>query len=541
MNRLKKIMESRVAGILCFLFAIANRIIFASLYSIIGVDTKMQLAYTKNLLAGKGMGITKYFTNDLNTAVFDTYQVCPPGFSLAIIPFLKVFGGDEHKAVLAYDIVVAILFVFAVRLLGKRAGLSPLFTNIITLIAGCSQYIFFMAWSTTDAICVCLTLFAITATVGIINKKESIGLSKVIGVGLLFTSSFYFRYMYLPIAFLLPFLILLFGFILKNKNLKIVGVKTLGASGFFVILLFVFSLSVSGNALHVTGVERGFFIEQFAECYPFLPASFINIDFGAQLIQRGFGMEYSRVIFYLQIINPVILVLLIFVLWKYLNTQKKNVQFSSHSLFIIMGSFVSLTIIFLLAYLTLTYKELSWGYHRWTFVGENRYFAFVYVFVPVAFLIALYHYRSFFKKPIILLLAFIGLSCLGIEVIHGIYYNARILVVHKDLAYIRDSDNGIKRFPALITAIKKQYPGREVLVCSKDQLFLHTASEMGYKAIFDYDNFLKGDLKVSSKSILIMPINTTDVVVVNEFIEKQKLQLVNTISGISFYTQEIDP
>ena len=540
MNSLKDIMESRFAGIFCFLFAIANRIIFASLYSIIGVDTKMQLAYTKNLLAGKGMGITKYFTNNLNTPVFDTYQVCPPGFSFAIIPFLKIFG-DEHKAVLAYDIVIAILFVFAVRLLGKKAGLSPLFINIITLIAGCSQYIFFMAWSTTDAICVCLTLFALIETVGIITRKENISLLKLLGIGLLFSSSFYFRYMYLPIALLLPFLILLYGFILKNKNLKFVGLKTLGASVFFVILLFAFSLSVSGNALHVTGVERGFFIDQFAECYPFLPASFINIDFGAQLIQSIIGLDYSRVILYLQIINPVILVFLIFLLGRYIYKQKKGLPFSIHSLFIIVGSFVSLTIIFLLAYLTLTYKELSWGYHRWTFVGENRYFAFIYVFVPVVFIIALYHYRPFFKKPFMLLFAFIGLFCLGIEVVHGIYYNAKILVSHNDLAYIRDSDNGIKRFPAIITDIKKQYPDREVLVSSKDQLYLHTASEMGCKSIFDYDNFLRSDLKVSSKSILIMPINTTDVVIVQDFIEKKKLRLVYTISGISFYTQEIDP
>ena len=263
----------------------------------------------------------------MNTPVFDTYQVCPPGFSFAIIPFLKIFGGDENKAVLAYDIVVAILFVYAVRLLGKRAGLSPTFNNIITLIAGCFQYIFFMAWSTTDAICVCLTLFAVTETVGIINKKENISLLRVIRAGLLFSLPFFFRYMYLPIALLLPFLILLSGFLLKNKNLKIGGVKILGASAFFLIVLFVFNLSISGNALHVTGVERGFFIDQFTDCYPFLPASFINIDFGAQLIQSVFGLDYSRVIFYLQIINPVILVFLIFLLCRILIRQKKDLQY----------------------------------------------------------------------------------------------------------------------------------------------------------------------------------------------------------------------
>ena len=70
MKWFNKILGSRSAGIICFLFAIANRIVFASLYSLVGVDTKLQLTYAKNFLAGKGMGATKYFTNDLNNAVF---------------------------------------------------------------------------------------------------------------------------------------------------------------------------------------------------------------------------------------------------------------------------------------------------------------------------------------------------------------------------------------------------------------------------------------------------------------------------------------
>ena len=92
-----------------------------------------------------------------------------------------------------------------------------------------------------------------------------------------------------------------------------------------------------------------------------------------------------------------------------------------------------------------------------------------------------------------------------------------------------------------MTEIKKEYPDREILVCSKDQLYLHMATQRGYKAIFDYGNFLQTDLKVSSKSILLMPINTQDLVIIKEYIERKKPRLLYTVGGISFYIQEIDP
>src|SRR5262245_18460886 len=117
MNWLIKLFEHRFAGIICFLFAIANRIVFTSLYSKIGTDTKIQLTYSENLLSGKGIGIMKYFTNDLSNPIFDTHQMFPPGFSIAIILFSKLTGADEFNAVLLYDIVVAVLFVIAIRVL----------------------------------------------------------------------------------------------------------------------------------------------------------------------------------------------------------------------------------------------------------------------------------------------------------------------------------------------------------------------------------------------------------------------------------------
>ena len=398
-----------------------------------------------------------------------------------------------------------------------------------------------MSWSSTDAVSVCLILFALTETINIIYKKEDSGLLRTLALGILFCLPFFFRYMYLPIAVLLPAVILLFGILARDKNSKKNGVRTLTVSVSFLVLYFLVSLFSVGNALHVTDVGRGFFINQFVECYPFLPASFINVDFGAQLIQTVFGIDYSVVIVYLKIINCLILVLLLFLLGRYIKTHKRASQFSNHFLFIIIGAFVSIAIILLLAWLTLTYKELSWGFYKWTHVQDPRYFAFIYVFIPLLFFICLQYYSSSFKKPILRFFIFIGLCCFAIEVIHGVYYNIKILSKHKDLAYIRAADQGFKSFPAIITKIKEQNPDKELLVCSPDQFYLHTASQMGYKAIFDYTNFLQTDLKVSSKSLLIMPIQSQDVVIIKDYIERKKPRLLYTVGSISFYIQEIDP
>ena len=541
MNRLKKILETRLAGIICFLFAIANRIVFTSLYSLIGSDTKIQLTYAQNLMAGKGMGVTKYFTNNLNTPLFDTHQWYPPGFSISIIPFLKLSGGDEFKAVFAFDFLTAVLFVIAVRITGRKAGLPAYLNNIVTLIAGCTQYIFFMGWSSTDAISVCFVLFALVQTIDIIIKRETITLLRTIGCGILFCLPFFFRYMYLPIAVLLPFLILVAGFFSTNKNLKAAGLKLLASSICFLTLLFVFNLLTAGNALYVHNVGRGFYVNQLVQFYPFLPASFINLDFAAQLIERFAGLDYSRVMFYFKVTNVLLFVFLLISLLRYIALHKKNLAFTNHSIFIVTGSVISITIILLLAYLSLTYRELIWGLTTWTHVQHARYFSYIYIFIPLLFFVSLHHYAAFFKGTFIRIIVFIVLCVFATESLHGIYYNGKIISQHTDLATMREADKGYRNFSALIANVKGQNPDRQLIVCSPDQYYLHAASQMGYKAIFDYENLGHVKLKVTSKSLLIMPVHREEAAIMKSYIETKKPQLFLTVAGTYFYKEEINP
>lgn len=540
MKKLLQLLESGSASVFCLLFAIANRIIFTCLYSTIGRDTKVQLTYSENLLTGKGMGVVKYFTTDLTTPVFDTYWFFPPGFSFAIIPFLKIFGDDEYRAVLAFDIFAAALFIIAVRMVGKKTGLPDSLNNIVTIIAGCSQYPFFMSSSSTDVISLTFALFALAGMLGVITKNQKPGLLSIVGYSFLFFLPSFFRYMYLPVTIFLPLLILLCGFLMKNKDLKISGFKLLLGTTVLIVLMLSITSSYSGSAVHIYDTGRGIFFDQLVRWYPFLPASIINLDFAAQVAEKITGIEYSRVIFLLEILNALIFFFLCFLLIRFLFSHKKKL-ITSQSLFVVSGSLISLLIVAMLAYLSLTYKAQDWGEYKWTYSYDIRYFAFIYVFIPLLLAASIHFYPQSFKNTVSwILLSIIALG-FTIEIAHGIYYNSKILMKHESLNLIRDRDKDYRSFGAIIRDLKDKNPGKEIWVCAPDQFYLHTASKMGYKAIFDYVNLNKAELKPVSKTVLLVPVHKQDAWIMKEYVEKRHPEIIAVIAGTSFYKQELEP
>lgn len=347
--------------------------------------------------------------------------------------------------------------------------------------------------------------------------------------------------MYLPVAFLLPLFVLLTGFFYKNSDLKAAGTKLLTGTATWLLLFFSFSYFTSDNALFVQDFGRGVFLHQLMNWYPFLPASFINLDFGAQLVEKLSLFSYIQVIQFCKYLNAVLFIVLLILFFRYLFLQKNKLSLPGFSVLIITGSFISLCILLLLAWLTLTYKALSWGYQQWTHAQDARYFAFIYAMMPLLFFTCLYHYRSSFKKLIPRFFAILLLLSLATEVLHGIYYNIKIIRGHQDLSIVRDADRGYRNFSTVIDRIKTHYPGSEILVSSPDQYYLHAASQMGYKAVFDYEKLATSELSVHTNSVLLIPVHQQEAVIVKDYVEKKKPVLFTEIAGTYFYIKEINP
>jgi hypothetical protein len=68
----------------------------------------------------------------------------------------------------------------------------------------------------------------------------------------------------------------------------------------------------------------GFFPHQIVHWYPFLPASFINLDFAAQLIARVSKFDYSNIFFLFEPINVLLFAVLIFLLIRFVQKNKKG-------------------------------------------------------------------------------------------------------------------------------------------------------------------------------------------------------------------------
>ena len=540
MKRLLQIFESKYATAFCIIFAIANRIIFATLYSTIGRDARVQITLAKNFLAGKGMGVTKYFTQDLNNPVFDTTQLFPPGFSFAVVPFLKLFKNDEYNAVLAFDIVTIFLFVFTVRILAKTAGLPLAFLNILMIIVGCSQYTFIMSGSSTDTAGLTLVLLGLNFLIKLITHKGQLKPATLFLYSLAFFLPSLFRYMYLPISFLFPVIIFLSGAYTKNKALRLTGLTCGLYVGFLIFLMLFLSYTFSGNSVYVIDTGRGIFFNQVVHWYPYIPASFINLDFIAQLIARITSIGYRNAFIIFEIVNAVLFLFLIYRFLLYLFFGQ-TISLNRSSVFIISGSAISLSILLLLTYFSLTYKPQLYGIYLWNYNYESRYFAFIYIFLPITLLLCISVYSSLLKRHFSRYIIIAGLLLLFVEVIHGIYYNVKILGGRKDVMAIRDRVADFKQFPDMLKGLAAQYPQHEILVSASDQFFLHSASQMGYKAIFDYTNLNTANLLVNKKTILLFPLHETDEWLMKDYLSKTKPRLLTKTAGTLFYLEEINP
>ena len=136
---------------------------------------------------------------------------------------------------------------------------------------------------------------------------------------------------------------------------------------------------------------------------------------------------------------------------------------------------------------------------------------------------------------------FLAVIILVIEILHGVYYNAKIIAKREDIIAVKDRMADYRQFPTMLTELQAKYPGRKVLITASDQSFLHNASQLGYKAIFDYTSLNGTTLRVKEPSILLFPIHETDVWIMKEYLTKKKPRLLTRMAGTEFYLEELNP
>jgi hypothetical protein len=520
-------------------FALLNKLVFVSLTSTIGRDKIIQLHIAENILSGKGVGLLKYSTENLNSPVLIPHVEFAPGYSFVMTPFIKIFEQNIYAAVAAFDIMVCVALLIVLRRICRLQDFPLYLINIFTFLFGCFQYLFFKLSPPSDAVSVLFIFSGICIILNMMRQGKKNSLLKLIAVSFVFFLPAFFRYMYLPVSIVLPSFIILVGYKRKNKLLIKQGVF-LTAITSFLLLGFLLTLKIyTGNALPQYPVERGLFISNLTHWYPFIPASFFNIDFALQWLSHFTSLSYPKIFVLFEILNIVMTVALIIGLSKKIKTALRAA--SGSALFLLSSMIISVVTLLTLAYSSLTYSNQIGPMVFWTYINEQRYFAFLYLFTQLSFLSWLYHDRLILKNIFKKLLAFGGIALLVMACTHGLYNNAKAIFSFDKMKLAQNQDSHWRYVFHFADEMKKSNPGAELLIASTHPHFCHIAILAGGKGIYNAGSLNSSSIRVDKKSILLVIIPEEDKKEMSGFIKNHVADFITSIDGIAYYSQIIYP
>src|SRR6185503_9139830 len=226
-------------------------------------------------------------------------------------------------------------------------------------------------------------LAGLSATIGILLNPFSF--KKILIASLLLFLSCLFRYNYPAISLSVVALIVIIGFIKKDVPLKKKGLALFFATAAFTAMFFIIMKITTGYASYATPTERGFFPENLVHWFPVVPSSFINLAFFSSQVIKFTDVSFENLMLVLEIINAVSVLIIAIFLLRLLFKRSSNNFFTSFNWFLILG-FIACVILFgVLGYASLTYAVQKGFLHNWNYVYEPRYYAFVNIFLQIAF------------------------------------------------------------------------------------------------------------------------------------------------------------
>ena len=521
-------------------------IIVSVLYRILNIlavsetdrDTLILAVHSKNLLAGNGLGIPKYYSTAIDTPVFDFTPNWPPGYPILLAPFLKIFNYDVFWATTIIDLIACILFIFVVRRIAIELKFPVIAVNIVTLIAGCFSYEFVIQTLPTDSPSFVIFLFGLLLLLRTV-QKENFSLAKLLVIAVLLFLPCTFRYSFPPLSIAAFAAVIFAGWYLKKNILIKNGI--IGLAFFSVLLIgFLFLLkSSTGTTGHIEETGRGFFPDQLLKWAAFGPGAFIEPVFTTSQLIKITGISVQQSLMVLEIINILMMTGLMLVLSYLFFWRKFFKHLDPFKWFIWAGFFISAGTCASLGYLTLTYKpQPGWG----NYLGEPRYFMFVTLYLQIIFIGWVFLYPSWKKNILQKLIVYVFSLLLFIEIAHNFYFHTRFVRNFDENKWVTYKDPDYVYFGTMCKDLIHDNPGSEVIVASDgDEYFRLMASYLGQKGLYDGFNLLKSLPEIKKKTILILALYDQEIPAYQGFLSSQNAKLISSVNHANFYRIDLLP
>jgi hypothetical protein len=540
MISIHKILSSKIATWFCILIAVFSRIVNVLFVSYTGRDKMFLVLQSKSMLSGHGLSIPQYFTYNVETPVYDFTPLWPPGYPILLAPFLKLFNYDIYWATTTLDIIVCLAFIFIVRRICVQLGMPTAAVNIMTLITGCFEYTFINESLPTDT--VSLVFFLAGLSVSITALLKPFSFKKIFIASLLLFVPCLFRYNYPAISLVVVALIVVYGFIKKDRLLKKKGFVLFSLTTGFTILFFVIMKITTGHAGYAAPTERGFFPENIVHWFPAVPSSFINLAFLTSQGIRYTGVSFENSMLVLEVINVISILFLAIILFRLFFKSSFIRSPSPFNWFLVLGFAACVVLFGVLGYLSLTYAVQKGFLHDWNYVYEPRYFAFANIFLQISFIFWLFSDLRNSKKYFSSTLMW-GISILlFIEVSHNIYFNTKVALNFKKYktAVYREKDYSF--FFSFIDSLEKQFPGKEIWAAAPgDNFYYYFATYRGHKGISDATNLKNNFPAAKRKTIFVFVLYDNEIAAYRDVLTTSNALLSGKAGFTNFYVAELKP
>ena len=530
MDKVKKIFSSPVASVIVVLVAILGRSIIQIHFASISGDKAFQVQAAQNFLEGHGLSLLQVFSGDLSQPHFIPLAKWPPGYSFFLMPFLLLCKSDFLLATILLDIITAILFIFFSRRLLSKFGVPVYWLNLYTLVSGFFIYEFCTA-STSDFQTLTIFIAALLSAFSVIQSQQSKPRQLLVLAFLLFLTGFT-RFMFIPVAFVIPVYFIASGYFSKDKLLIKKGFIVFVVLFLLMTLFVIIQKSYTGSATYIIATEKGFYPEHLLRFYPVGFSSIFNTNMVCVQLAKITGMNFLKVYQLLIGVHFCFFLILFYLFLKYAfnkNTQK-NTLFD-HYLFI--GALSSGVILLLLAYLSLTNQLITID---WTFIQEGRYVAFLTFFLQQILFLAISLFSLVLRKSRKILI-YILFGIVSLSSLHGIYFVIKTISTKIYSSNAATEQKVLAYSDSLISKVIKENNGQSFAIASQTSFVNAIAAfQQNVPELHDSISLYQNNIRAKKETVLIL-VRKRPMQEKNIFNAK----LVGAIGDNYFYTVKINP
>jgi len=286
--------------------------------------------------------------------------------------------------------------------------------NIYTLVAGFFIYPFYFKAS-SDAYAITFFVLAVYVTLLLLRDGSRWKYKIILLIACLFCAGM-IKYLFIPLAFVIPYFLFSVKTLPDKPYIKKAGIVS------FLLLLLLFGGFIAyqkisaGTAGYIASDTRGLFASNLKQSYPYFPASFINPDTLASIL----NLSNNVIIAPFQHLHFVCLVIafcyfIYYIFWKGFNNRNLTTAF------FLVTALIAFMLTILLAGLSLSIgKEEEMPGVFWTYVQEPRYYGLIIILLQLALAAS---YKVIRTKKIFYSLFLVASMALLIETGRGLYFS----------------------------------------------------------------------------------------------------------------------